>query len=83
MRKMNQQLRALKPGDRVVFNDPQPEYGPKLLTIKSISLQFDDIPDEDWEEDGEEDWEDGIVFIASDDGSELECYACELEQPAP
>lgn len=66
------EIRQLHPGDQVQFNDPQPEYGSRIITIASISIQGDG------EEDCE-DHEDTIIYISGKDGSELECFAHELE----
>ncbi len=61
----------LRPGDEVYWNDPALGWCSKLIQIIAIDIQSDGgIPVGD----------DAVIWIECDDGGELECYACELEE---
>jgi hypothetical protein len=59
------QVKDLKPGDEVKWNDPDRGICSAIIVIAHIEI------------DGEED--DSIVRLTGKDGSYLECYAHELE----
>jgi hypothetical protein len=65
------QIEKLKPGDRVFWNDPDEGACSREYKIKRIAFQL---------EPGEEVCGDEIVSIEDEDGSFLECLACELKR---
>jgi|GEM_PF-3297633 len=64
------QVRALKPGDTVKWNDPDGSLCSRVLKIKQIVILEE--PGTPWEGDT-------IISIEVEDGSYVEVYAEELE----